>query len=295
MTALAYLVYASAGITIIGATPSAIRAAFWVGQRTTAGRRRQLQHTLDRLACGSTREFVDELLGPPMFVNRVDDRPQQIHRLDGAWVAVELIDGVVLAFSITITNRDLAYPIDAQTHQLMRGHLGRDSFAQLRDSVGKPLESASQFFWMGAYRWYYNESYYGGRPGAYQTYWLSQNMAGAAGFHAGSYETFATGSYEHHPLADIDGHARAAASPPPDRSSLTANTLTVMNSDIRPIPIDEEVPHSNSYSDQFFARSVLGTDSETLRLDATRFRPPTSRPVHRFLAATRRRAPISRE
>lgn len=294
MSALSYLVYASAGITIVGATPSAIRAAFWVRQRTTAGRRRQLRQTLDRLTCGSTREFVDELLGPPKFVSRVDDRPQQIHRLDGAWVAVELIDGVVLAFSITITDPDLAYPINAQTHMMMHGHLGKDSFAQLRDSAGKPLESGSQFLWVGANRWCYNEGYWGGRPGAYQWYWLSQNTAGAGGDHPGSGDTFATGSYEDHQFARIDNPAIVAASPPPDRSSLTANTLTVMNPDIRPIPIDQRVLLSNSYSDQFFARAFLGTDSETLRLDATQFRRAHTGPLRQFLTATRRRARITR-
>lgn len=291
MSALSYLVYASAGITIIGATPNAIRAAFWLRQRTTAGRRRQLRNTLDRLTCGSTREFVDELLGPPKFVNKIDDRPQQIHRLDGAWVAIELIDGVVLAFSITVTDPRLAYPIDAQTHLLMRGNLGRDSFAQLRDHSGKPLKPDSQLLWIGAYRWCYNEAFWGARPGRYQTYWLSHNMAGAGTFNPGSGETFATGSYEHNQLAEMDGAARVAASLPPDRSSLTANTLTVMNADVRPAAPDQQIFHSKSFSDQFFARAFLGTDSETLRLDATRFRRDRNRPLRRFAAAARRTAP----
>jgi hypothetical protein len=280
MTALSYLVYASAGITIVGATPSAVRAAHWLWRRTQAGRRAALQTTLDQLACGSTREYVNDLLGPPKFVGSIDGRPQQIHRIDGAWIAVEFIDNVVLAFSITITDPGLAYPIDAQTQLTMWGSLGRDNFAQVRGHEGNPIPPGDQLLWIGAYRWMYTEAYYLGRPGAYQHYWLSHSMAGCGSFNPGPISSFASGGYQANRLAD---HAREQ---PPNRAAMTANTLTVMNPDVRADPgasVAEPAaaPTSPSFSEQFFARGVLGTDRETLRLDVTRLRDKKRRALRR--------------
>lgn len=273
MTTLSYLVYASAGITIIGATPSALRAAHWLWQRTIPGRRRKLRQILDRLACGSTQEFVHDLLGPPKFVGKIDGRPQQHHRLDGAWVTVELIDGIVLAFSITISDSRLSYPINAQTHLTMHGSLGQSSFSQIREHASGPVQPGGQLFWVGAYRWVYNESYYHGRPGAYQYYWLSHNMAGVGSFKPASTGTFAAGSYENNGSNDV-----LEMTIPPDRSSITVNTLTVMNSAIGYASALQDA----ALTEQFFARGFLGTDSEILRLDVTRFRRTPGRAILRY-------------
>lgn len=275
MTALGNLVYVAATVTIIGAIPSAARAADWMWRQTRPGRRRALRHTLDKLSCGSTRGFVDELLGPPKFITSVDGRPQQIHRLDGAWVAVETIDSVVLSFSITITNPKLAYPIDAQTHLMMDCRLGRDSFANILDSLGKEIQPDGQFLWIGAYRWGYIESYYHGRPGAHQQYWLSHNMAGAGGFDPDSTSTFTSGAYEGHNYLGT----KAQAGTPPNRASMIVNTLTVMNPDVRRDP-GTSIPIVL----QFLARPVVGTDSEILRLDVSQLRHVRHRPT----ASTRR-------
>ncbi|MGW6035609.1 hypothetical protein ACWFOS_18325 [Gordonia terrae] len=61
---LIYLTFTAAGVTILGAVPRALQAisGLWTA---TGGRRNAQSVVLDKLACGSTQQFVDELLGTP--------------------------------------------------------------------------------------------------------------------------------------------------------------------------------------------------------------------------------------
>ena len=80
-----------------GAAGATVLSAVWgMGQLTrkqwdrTIGRRRAQSRILDQLACGSSLEFVESLLGLPQFLEKIDGREQRIYRLAGSWVVVEL-------------------------------------------------------------------------------------------------------------------------------------------------------------------------------------------------------------
>ena len=131
---LVYLTFGAATVTIVGATPRAFQTIRRVWM-STGGRRGAQAAILDRLACGSTQAFVDELLGTPQFVTTIDDRAQRIYRLRGAWVAVEIHQGAVMAFSITITQPSMSYSVTKHAHGLMHAILGKSTFAETSNNA----------------------------------------------------------------------------------------------------------------------------------------------------------------
>jgi hypothetical protein len=71
-----------------GASATALIGAGWVavtlvvkGYRATFGSRRAQSKLLDRLACGSSVDFVESLYGVAQFISREDDREQRTYRL----------------------------------------------------------------------------------------------------------------------------------------------------------------------------------------------------------------------
>ncbi|TQC41717.1 hypothetical protein EEB14_53105 [Rhodococcus sp. WS4] len=251
---LVYLTFGAATVTIVGASPKAFNAArrAWT---STGGRRGAQAAILDKLACGSTQAFVDELLGTPQFVTIVDNRDQRIYRLPGAWVAVEIHEGAVMAFSITITQRSMCYSVSQHTRGLMHACLGKSTFAEARTRVSP----SGEFCWVGANRTGYLEHYSFGNPGGYQEFWLSYSRCGTGEMAMPQPFEFRSGSYS---------EPNTTAGEEPDRSTITANTLTVLG------PLA-----AKGARDQMLARNVLGADETTVRLDVSDRKFPSANPT----------------
>ncbi len=210
--------YAAAFVAVGGAVLLAIRLArkTW---RYTLGQRRVQQDTVDQLACGSSRVFVDSLLGAPQFMTADDDLETSAYRLAGCWVSVVYRGNTVVSFSVTVTDRRLWIDATRLSHAQLSSppvrwwsfsdavQLGRTAIQQVDGGV----DEAS---WVGARRTGHVRHYYFGNPGVYQHYWLSYNDAGAGSLIPEELEGAAV----------LRG--RFGDSPPPSRS--TANTLTVV-------------------------------------------------------------------
>lgn len=214
---------------------------------STIGRRWAQSRLLDQLACGSSLEFVESLLGLPQFLEQIDDREQRSYRLPGCWVAVELYERAVLSFSITITDRRMYHSTEGLTFGQLRVQLGRSAFAD----VTHPPKG--ERMWVGARRHGYLQHHYFGNPGGYQDYWLSHNMCGAT---AGALGTFwknvATGTYATHDRPNLPEDM------PTEAQSIVVNTLTVLG--------PQRNIRTNPLMTQMMSRDVLGADHDTVRL-----------------------------
>lgn len=204
-------------------------------------RRRAQAKVLDQLVCGSSVAFVESLLGVAQFASREDGREQRIYRLRGGWVLIEIEDGAVLAFSITISNRRLHYRTKHLTFGFLNVKLGKSKFRNRgRDFSGERC-------WIGGRTVGYQRHYYLGNPGGYQDYWLSYNMSGAGGITLPDAEggiSRASGTLR------VDGSD--SPSDPINASGITVNTLTVLG--------------LSGSRDEFFARHTLGPEETILRL-----------------------------
>ncbi len=159
----------------------------------TIGRRRAQSRILDQLACGSSLEFVESLLGLPQFLEKIDGREQRIYRLAGSWVVVELYERAMLSFSITITDPRMYHSTERLSFGQLHVRLGRSDFADVSH------HPSGERMWVGARRHGYLQHHYFGNPGGYQDYWLSHNMCGATTGPLGNFWRNAyTGTYATH-------------------------------------------------------------------------------------------------
>ncbi|CDZ90124.1 hypothetical protein QM787_25525 [Rhodococcus ruber] len=183
-----------------GAAGATVLSAVWgMGQLTrkqwdrTIGRRRAQSRILDQLACGSSLEFVESLLGLPQFLEKIDGREQRIYRLAGSWVVVELYERAMLSFSITITDPRMYHSTERLSFGQLHVRLGRSDFADVSH------HPSGERMWVGARRHGYLQHHYFGNPGGYQDYWLSHNMCGATTGPLGNFWRNAyTGTYATH-------------------------------------------------------------------------------------------------
>jgi hypothetical protein len=216
----------------------------------TIGRRHAQARILDELACTTSLAFIETKLGVPQFITHPygGDREERIYRLPGAWVAVEAKGGAVRLFSITITDPNMYYNVDGMTLGVVPLRLGKDTFAQARDSGDEQL-------WIGARQAGYVRYYYAGNPGGYQHYWLSFNAAGAGRFK--SHDRYASGIYGNE------------GDKPPDPATITANTLAVLSPEAG---LDDEVkrryvfgPHVDQLRLVWFERKKLNAPSTPVK------------------------------
>ena len=195
------------------------------------GRRRAQAKLLDKLACGSSVEFVESLFGVAQFISTEDRREQRTYRLRGAWVMIEIENDSVYAFSITVTSRWMHYKIKRLTFGFLRVKLGKTKFGD--HSIGFNGER----YWGGARRNGYLRNYTFGNPGGYQNYWLSHNMSGAGVLTPPKDETgmlVETGVF----CADIEAPNRFNLANGIDASGITINTCwdrRVQSSSSRPV------------------------------------------------------------
>lgn len=130
LTTVASIVAVLAGVDVAVATGRQRYAA-------TIGSRKALTRKLDRLAVGTTEEFVDSLFGAPLRRSVQLEGTKLTFDCGHALVAVLLNEaGSVAAFGITVTDPKFTYSID---RLVLRGNgteLGLDRFSELPEPTG---------------------------------------------------------------------------------------------------------------------------------------------------------------
>lgn len=246
-----------------GASAAAVLAALWatlkLGRQVWAksvGRRRAQAKLLDKLACGSSREYVESLLGVRQFSTTENQLVHDIYSIAGGWVLIDFHQDEVIAFSITIRDSRMWY----STKRLMFGHvnvkLGKDNFA-------KPALSAidwgerSLHLWYGARTSGAAEALYFGNPGQYQCYWLAYNMAGA-GHMKVDLETsdYRSGRYLSEEYLGESDRRPELNSRRPELSGVTINTLTILG----------PYPKAGVSQATYMKERMQGPDHDLLRL-----------------------------
>jgi hypothetical protein len=172
-TAVQTAVAVLTGAAILAGGYRAIKAIL---QRTILSRR-YLAASLNQLACGTTTEYTDSILGPPAFRRALphdNEYEEHIYRTSHAWIQtiVRTADKSVDSFAITVTDPRFAFPTRELTNNNLDIRLGHTRFSDIEhDPDGYRI-------WWGANRSLHAESYYFGNPGNYQTYVLARNDAG---------------------------------------------------------------------------------------------------------------------
>jgi hypothetical protein len=223
----AVLTYAAATVAIAGAAIVAVRTIVRK-YRSTLGSRGVWVSLLNRLACGVTREYAENLLGVPAFRHAVErDGRSQIacdFRTPHAWVQImydEATDAV-LQFSVTVTDQKFRF----ETSSVAWGHgsvLGVTRFSSLGLPSGVRLS-------VGARRFEYSEGYYYGNPGGYQHFVWSFNDAGVGS--SAAFGELSQASVFSHSSGVFKGDNGMEAALPPAieqfRSKVCPNTITVI-------------------------------------------------------------------
>lgn len=224
-------------------------------------RRRPAQaKLLDKLACGSSVGYVESLFSHAHMITFADEREQRTYHLRGAWVMIEIDNGRVIAFSITITDRDMPYSTKSSTLGYIDIELGRDTFPESDQFCD------GEQYWLGAYRRGYARTYYLGRPAAYLRFVLSHNMSGTGNWDSNEvvpHGVIASGNFSQS-YEPFNG--------PSMGTGIVANTLTVI--------------HPEAPSREFLDRDVHGPDESHMGL-ATSIRPPDNRTLRTRLAYRR--------
>jgi hypothetical protein len=219
------------GILLITPVGFLIRWAIKRWRKTKFRQRRAQSKQLDQLTFGRPLEAVESMFGVPKYITRhyvthevsVEER---YYRLPGAWVTVQAPDGVVRVFSVTITDEDMYYDTGPMTFGAIAIRLGRDTFADAPRSDDESLQ-------IGARQVTFVRYYDYGCTAAGMLYcWLAFNNVGAGD--GGGSEPYGTGTY-----SALGGQYGT----PPDRSAITANTITVMSPEANPNDMRERWLH----------------------------------------------------
>jgi hypothetical protein len=148
--------------------------------RQTFLSRRDLAHCINQLACGTTIEYTDSILGPPAFRRALGPgHEEHVYRTRHAWVQtiIQTADKSTESFAITITDPRFTLRTRELTGNMLDIRLGRTRFSDVPD------EPDGYRIIRGANRFTHAESHYFGNPGNYQTYVLAHNDAGSGAFH----------------------------------------------------------------------------------------------------------------
>jgi hypothetical protein len=141
--------------------------------------RRDLTHRLNQLACGTTAEYTDSILGPPAFRRALGQHyAENIYRTRHAWVQtiIRTADKSVESFAITITDPRYTFRTRELTGNMLDIRLGHTRFSNIAHNPD------GYRITRGANRFTHAESHYFGNPGNYQTYALAHNDAGTGAF-----------------------------------------------------------------------------------------------------------------
>jgi hypothetical protein len=220
------------GASIVAIAGAAYGATRWgtALYRRTLGSRSDLKERLNRLGCGVTLEYVEDLLGPPVFQRSIGSQDkfqcfERIYFTRHAWVLVWYTEHIRV-IAITVTDRRFAFKTDWLTFDRIQVALGRSRFSDLPQGCnGRRLRSAE-------HTKEYAESYSFCESGRCQKYILSYNDAGYGQFDEelsdrGGMTEWSEGDMsersrdENHSVAEIPSNLTQF------RASTVVNTLTI--------------------------------------------------------------------
>lgn len=216
------------GASIVAIAGAAYGATRWgtALYRRTLGSRSDLNERLNKLGCGVTLEYVEGLLGPPVFQRTVDshDMPKCFERIyftRHAWVLV-LYTGNVRAIAITVTDRRFAFKTNWLTFDHIQVTLGRGHFSDLPQGCnGRRFRSTQQTK-------EYAESYSFCESGRCQKYVLSYNDAGYGQFDEGLSDRVGMTEWSEGDISDQNPGVEVAPSVLVQfRARTVVNTLTI--------------------------------------------------------------------
>ncbi|WP_436495571.1 ETEC_3214 domain-containing protein [Actinokineospora sp. HUAS TT18] len=197
--------------------------------------RRKSRHrdNLLRLACGTSFERFDELLGSPLVSRSTDSgRVVRIYRSPYSYVFATSPgkDDSVDAFSITIRRKRVNLRVKEMTNMQLRCTLMKTRFTDLGNDF------SGLRYVIGANRFGYAECYYFGNPGSYQQYVLAFNDAGAGRLP----DPFGQDSFANGDLRKLDNDPLSQDLPEwfeGFRASFAPNTFAVIASNSAPAAI----------------------------------------------------------
>lgn len=221
-------------LKLIGAILAALIASrtIWSGvqsrYRKGWGSRRVWRKKLNLLAIGATPEYVEDLLGTPVFRNderpgiwkQDDEKPKwvdHIYSTPHAWVVTRRVEEQLESWSVTITDPKFWWELEDVTFGLAKGKLRRVTFSDLLESPSGKYESS------GARSGVYAESAYFGNPGAYQTFIFMHNEEGIGKFRPSGNSDVRVGDFRR-PDEEVEYPPSADGS---TRSETTVNTIIV--------------------------------------------------------------------
>jgi hypothetical protein len=201
---------------------------------TTLGKRYSIRRKLAKLATMVRIEYLESVLGPSAFRRSMGDGyTEDLFVLGPASVqTISDSDGTVATVAITVTHPhfrphfSIGLPGSYPSQQVV---LGRTRFGDLI------LTRQSLRAFRGARRFRFEETYYVGNPGGYQTYVLAHTNSGAGV--AGDFGTILTGNSERR-------EKRAFEPPQPDpaldrfRANTVVNTFAVTAPNLAPGGLD---------------------------------------------------------
>lgn len=197
--------------------------------RRTLGSQGDLANRLNKLACGVTGQYVNDLFGAPIFQRNLGPEPGYIERIcrtPHAWLLLWFSkDDAVQRISITVTDPCFRYETARLTFDQLQVTLGQCRFSCVsRHASGHRLKIAAR-------RGEYAESYYFGNPGHYAFYILSYNMDGRGEFAAEVAVSEGITFWQDGDFGSMVAHASLTPSEKPNlealRAGTTINTLTV--------------------------------------------------------------------
>jgi hypothetical protein len=196
----------------------------------TLGRRNAFAKTLNKISCGNPVEYVNSLLGKPVYKDiPTDSVSRMLYASAYGWVTIHEENGAVVAYSFTRTSKKFRYGLQIQTFGNIVGRLGESTFREM--SAEFPEAGRA---YVGASVAGYTELLYFGRPGCYQHYGLSSVMEGwdALGLHIGVAGSVSWGIF---PLSDgVTGELSddSVMAVERYRSEVAPDTFVVLGSDI---------------------------------------------------------------
>jgi hypothetical protein len=222
------------GIKLIPPILAALIASrtIWAGTRGCYRRRwgsyQVWRKKLNLLANGATAEYVEALLGTPIFKNdeppsiwkEDDEKPKWVDHIFStphAWVVTRRIEGVLVAWSVTITDPRFWWSFEDATFGMIKGKLGRVTFSELLDRPTGKYESS------GARSGVYAEAAYFGSPGAYQMYIFMHNEEGIGKFTPSGSSDVRVGDFK----GPDDREEHPAINDAATRAETTVNTIIV--------------------------------------------------------------------
>lgn len=144
-------------LKLIGAILAALIASRTIGAGARNwylkgwGSRKVWRKKLNLLAVGATEEYVENLLGTPVFRNlegpeiwqgNEEDRPKWVDHIFStphAWVVTWRVKDQLESWSVTITDPRFWWDLEDVTFGKAKGKLGRSTFSELVDTPSSPL------------------------------------------------------------------------------------------------------------------------------------------------------------